>query len=165
MPQAFGPESTIVILAVAAFIAFWYLVLNLIARLGGWHKLASAYPMPGQSPSYHTTTMSPIDKTATFGSLSLRGGGVLPSANYNGVITFRLNASALILSTFFPFKPGHEQIYIPFTDISAKQVSVFLGFKAVEFSFAREQNVRAILLLKRAQWIEEHANGAFAIGQ
>lgn len=85
------------------FILFlWCAIMLLISRVGGWSQLAGYYRAGGLGP------------TQTWGlqSISLRY-----YTGYNGCVTMGIDAAALHLSVWPPFRIGHPNLRIPWEDL------------------------------------------------
>lgn len=140
-------EPYLPVLAPAAFVAFWWLVASFLARLSGWTRLAELYPADD------------FFDGATRGFQSMRiGRGALASANYGGCVMVGVTPMALRLSMFFPFRPGHAPLAIPFGDISADVQKVFL-FDYVRLRAARAPETEIMISKALAAWIEDKSGG------
>lgn len=130
-----------------AFIAFWWFVVSLISRVSGWSRLAECYPaddfFDGEKRGFQSMRI---------------GRGKIQSANYGGCVMVGVTPSALRLSMFFPFRPGHAPLSIPFGDISADTEKVFL-FDYVRLRAARAPETEIMVSKSLAAWIEEKSGG------
>jgi len=97
-----GNEQNIPLIIGPAFmVLLWIAVCYLIARTGGWHRLAERF-----------RTMDKVrGKTFSFTS------GRFGIANYNGVLFITLTERGLQLSVFPLFRPFHPRILIPWDAI------------------------------------------------
>ena len=86
------------------FIAFWFGVTRLISAMG-WQSLAKVYGSD-----------KPCEGTKWYMQSAKVG-----KAAYNGCLTVGANYNGLYLSIFPIFRPGHPPIFIPWSDISAKE--------------------------------------------
>lgn len=128
-------------------VAFWFFVVSLIARLSGWARLAEYYP----ADDFHD------GEKRGFQSMRI-GRGKLQSANYGGCVMVGVSLSALRLSLFFPFRPGHAPLAIPFGDVSADVEKVFL-LDYVRLRAARAPETEIMISKSLARWIEEKSGG------
>ena len=85
-------------LFVPGFVAFWYLVVYLISRLGGWASLAQDFSA--------TTPLS----GETF---SWTSGKVYFFSNYNNSLIATVSRKGLHVVPWMAFRIGHEPIFIP----------------------------------------------------
>ena len=108
----------LVVLGVSSFPLIWSFVCIVISRFGGWHKLASAY-----------RTSLPFGGTLRrFQTARMRGG-----ARYKGCLNVGASPSGLFLSTYFPFRPGHPPLLVPWQDVTVHghaDVAYELRFRA-----------------------------------
>lgn len=90
---------------VLAWIAFWIAVVRLIARFGGWRRLAEAYP---------------VDRLAFEGTrFTLQSAVLRRFVSYSCAITFTAGRDGLLLTVMWMFRPGHRPILLPWSDLSA----------------------------------------------
>jgi len=88
---------------VVAWLFFWVAVVMLIARLGGWRKLAEAYPP---------------DRAIYDGTRFRMQSAVLRRwVSYNHVITFTVDRQGLLISPLGFFRPGHRPIFLLWSDL------------------------------------------------
>ncbi len=87
------------------FPLMWFGILMLLAKVGGWSKLAEHYTDREAAP------------TRTWGFRSARIGLV----NYNGGLTFGVTHNGLMLRAFMLLRPGHPTLVIPWTDLTITQ--------------------------------------------
>lgn len=98
------PDWTL--LACLAFgLAFFCLVLFLIAHLGGWATLASQFR---------------ADKRPTGTSYHLQS-GFIGSVNYGGCLTVIVSDAGLYVQVFPLFRIGHAPLLIPWQDLTAAE--------------------------------------------
>ncbi|VTU01525.1 Uncharacterized protein OS=Myxococcus stipitatus (strain DSM 14675 / JCM 12634 / Mx s8) GN=MYSTI_03331 PE=4 SV=1 [Gemmataceae bacterium] len=128
------------------FVAFWVVVCHIVSLGSGWWALSRAYR-----------------PAAPFAGKWRRGRSFrLNSANYNGCATLGTNADGLYLGVFFPFRPGHPPLFIPWADVSAQVVKGWFGFTYLEFTFARVPGVRLRILERQCRDLVADANRAWA---
>lgn len=84
-----------------AFTVFWFLIIALLARLGGWDNLASQY----------SASSTPASRIHSFQS------GRFGIVNYSNCLGISCGASGLYLSVLLPFRFHHPPLQIPWADI------------------------------------------------
>lgn len=119
-----------------AFVTFWIGLLYSISALGGWRRLASAYPAVDAS----VTTIQDSSATRRFHFCS----GSFTWLNYSACLTFSVDRDYLHLAVQLPIRPGHPPLSIPWTEISATEKRVFLNSGTV-LSFERAPGVRLLI--------------------
>ena len=92
----------------AAFVAFWVLVIALIAR-AGWARLADEYAATGDPPSGA--------KRLYWQSLSVGTGLLAP--NYSGCINAWITAEALYLRPALFFRPFHPMLRLRWAEMAS----------------------------------------------
>ncbi len=107
------------------FIGMWVTVCFLLARIGGWSRLAEAY----QSQAQFT------GKKWYFQSCQL---GL---TNYNGALTVGSNYYGLYLAVLLLFRVGHPPLLIPWSDITTAEYKGLI-FPYLDFTFARAPSIR-----------------------
>jgi hypothetical protein len=137
-------------LFVALFAVVWFVVLNLIARFGGWTRLAAAYSCREPFQGYQKR----------FSSGTLLGGMFLGMpCDYNGCLTVGANGDGLYLALLPPFRPGHPPLFVPWSEVRASVEKSWLRTCTV-FSFDQVPSIRLRLLHRLAQEIVEKAGAA-----
>jgi hypothetical protein len=129
------------------FVAFWCLIMALVAQMSGWAKLAEYYRADDffDGAKRH------------FQSMAMGTGGVR-NANFGGCVTFGVSSYALRLSLLFPFRPFHPPLAIPLADLSAERGKTLL-FNAVILRTQRAPEIRITISEALGRWIEESSNG------
>ena len=95
------PTETLFIIArLIGFAVLWLAALFLISHVGGWAKLAQAYPdadptLSAQGKNYYC-----------------RSGAIGP-VGYGSCLQIRVCKAGLRLSMLFPFRIGHPPLFIP----------------------------------------------------
>lgn len=112
------------------FTAVWLFVCFILARVGGWEKLARAYRYDGTFNG----------KRWRFRSCKMNG-----YVNYNNCLTFSANPSGLYIDILPLFRFHHPPLLIPWSDIREKKDKGFV-FSYLELTFAAVPNVRLRLL-------------------
>jgi hypothetical protein len=113
-------------IAVAAgFVAFSLVILNFLAIVGGWQRLASCYYASAVPPGERF-----LFRTANVGSVG-----------YGSCLRFISGPAGLFISVFLLFRPGHPPLFIPWSDVSASATRGWV-FRYVDMRFARDPKVR-----------------------
>lgn len=136
-----------ILLIVAAVVLWWAFVLNVIGLLSGWSSLA-----------HHYRARAPFDLTQTF-----LGSGRLGLSNYGGCLVFGVNADGLSLKVFFPFRPGHPPLFIPWSDIDASAVEGWI-FGYLDLRFRQAPGVRLRVAASLGAKIITAANRSWSDG-
>jgi hypothetical protein len=92
----------LVFLLALGFLAFWLILLLLLAVLGGWQRLATSY----------LATALPDGQRWRFQDCALRFG-----LSYNGCVQVVASREGLRLSVLFPFRPWHPPLYFPWQEV------------------------------------------------
>lgn len=114
--------ALIVVAAVAAFPAFFSLILFLLSKVGGWSALATRYRMD-----------RPFQ-----GSIWRFQLGFLGSVRYRGALTVGSGMEGLYLAVFLLFRPFHPPLLIPWSEVSLGRRKKTLFFELVEFRLGPE---------------------------
>lgn len=88
------------------FVAVWTLALTFTSALSGWFTLANHF-RSDLDPTGETRTAPPFFYTVYFRFWT----------HYSGVVRLTSAADGLYLSVFFPFRPGHPPLRIPWNEI------------------------------------------------
>ena len=114
--------ALIVLAALAGAPAFFSLILFLLSQIGGWGRLAQRYrtdrPYQGTIWKYQF--------------------GFLGSVRYNGALTVGSGMEGLYLAVFFPFRPFHPPLLIPWSEVSVGQRKQALWMQLVELRLGFE---------------------------
>ncbi len=86
-----------------AFVGLWIGISFVVARIGGWARLATFYRLSGSFSG----------ECWRFQSGELRW-----KMGYNNCLTVGVDPAGLYLSVFFLFRFGHPNLFIPWSDIS-----------------------------------------------
>lgn len=138
----------IVLLSIAGFVAFWFVIQSVIARMSGWAQLAEYYRHDGPFDGYKRR----------FQSITMTSGS-LPPVAYANTITVDADTRAVYLSPFIFFRPFHPAIVIPHTDIEASEGRRFLVLPTVELRTNRAPEIKIALSPAVAKWIDAAADG------
>ena len=109
----------------ALFVGIWLLVMFLLSRLGGWHRLAYRYRL--------SSTFS--GKVWRFQS------GRFNWAAYNNCLSVGANGKGLYLAPLFLFRFGHPPLLIPWGDITVEKKK-FLAWTYSDLLFPGVPGVR-----------------------
>jgi len=110
------PVTTVVALFIAGFMA---------ASGGGWNTLLPFYP-----------TTEPFE-----GNLHSFVSGKMGLANYGSCLKVGVNDRGLYLWVILPLQISHKPLFIPWSEITAKQVQIFKFFTRVQLNFAKAPSV------------------------
>ena len=106
-------ETLIVIGALVGFPLFFYLVVTLIANLGGWKSLAQKYPAKQfYSKELNSYSMNSI-QIGYFGQ-------------YSSVVNIKVYTDGIWLRPGFFFKFGHSPIFIKWNDVKTIEKNTLL---------------------------------------
>jgi hypothetical protein len=98
-------------------VPFWFGVSHLLATLSGWRELAQEY---GAAP------LPDIRRKSS--------GGRVGSVAYNGCLLVGATAEGVALSVLAPFRPGHQAIFIPWSELTVRQdAAAAAGVKLLRF--------------------------------
>jgi hypothetical protein len=103
------------------FVAWWCFVVYVISLLSGWRQLAGNYRFEGAFTG----------KRWRFRSISMRWG-----AGYGSCVHIGADTRGLYLSILFLFRPGHPSLFIPWSDISVREVR-YWGVRRWELRFKK----------------------------
>ena len=117
------------------FVGGWVFVSWLIAKMGGWSRLAEAYRC-----------------TNAFEGSSFRcqSGGV-GKASYSNILTVGGDNDGLYLALLFLFRPFHPPLYIPWSEIAMEakeEKALFFRYRCVILTFASAPGVTLKLKAK-----------------
>jgi hypothetical protein len=98
--------TTIVIGSLLFFAVVWWLVLSIIANLGGWASLAKQFPATDAATGRKYGWQS----------------GRFNWCDYNGCITIRVTDAGLRISMPPPFRPGHRPMFLPWSALHVIEV-------------------------------------------
>ncbi len=101
-------------------VATWLALVVMLARYGGWKRLAERYRALGPFRG----------KVWRFRS------GRLNRANYNTCLTVGTDGERLYLAPLFVYRPGHPPLLIPWKEITAEKKKI-LFMHYVDLSFSR----------------------------
>ncbi len=132
--------ALLIVGVIITWCGFWVALLSMLGRLGGWRKLALAYPYekdsvmavdesdraeysPFHLPQTRSTAAQASNaatqprRTFKMRSMVLRGW-----CSYNGGVNFTALDHGLRISVVVIFRFGHPDILIPWRDLSATEV-------------------------------------------
>lgn len=108
------------------FVLFWCVLLFSIGALSGWVSLARRFRLIAGFTG----------PTWRFQSARMRW-----TAHYGNCLTVGADASGLMLSILFLFRPGHPPLLVPWTEISVAQRRKILFFRQVKLLLGREEQI------------------------
>ncbi len=133
--------------APALFVAFWWVISILIARLGGWTQLAEWYATNDDFPA----------KRLHFRSMQIG------MASYSNAITIALDSNSLYLRPFLLFRLAHAPLKIPYRDLTARVIEGRRG-RHVTLSVARAPELTLTLTRDVADAIQKASHGGWTYG-
>jgi hypothetical protein len=92
------------------FLGMWCAISLLLSRVGGWHRLARAFPARGRPQGTRFSVQS----------------GKVGMVNYNNCLTIYVSPDGLYLSVWPVFRIGHPPLFVPWDDISNPRTRRFL---------------------------------------
>ncbi len=110
---------------VALFAVVWLGVCFLVARLGGWSRLAEVYPRLGA-----------FDGKRLYLQTAILARGM----RYGNSVTIGAGHQGLYLAPLLPFRPGHPPILVPWTEIRVEETRGFWAH-GLELKFLRVEDV------------------------
>ncbi len=119
LPKGPDVRHFIAFFAPALFVCFWFLIVWIIGKTGGWNKLAAQYEFKGKFP----------------GRL-FSAGGQVGVANYGGILRLGADKEGFYLGVIFMFRIAHPPLYIPWQDVRAEEQKAFFMTNA-RLSFAK----------------------------
>ncbi len=142
-------EETPLLLILAIIIGFpiffgmiWSFVIFIIANVGGWRRLAQRYrakrPFNGKKLRFQSARFN--------------------WASYSGVLEVGADHEGLHLQPFFPYRPFHPALFIPWYDIQVEEGQV-LVFDVVKLTFSSVPSVRLTLYPRTFEKIEPYMKG------
>ena len=118
-------QLLIVILGVLGFVVWWIFVLNMIALMSGWKRLAQRFraqmEFPGEKWSWQSAQMR-------------------FRANYNNCLTVGADQADLFVRPAGFFRVGHPALSIPWLEITAQPGRVFF-MPVVELRLGRTEQI------------------------
>lgn len=98
-------EALAVALGILGFILLWLAIMALAAWIGGWRRLAQAYP----------AAASPIVKRFRFQSLALW------MTNYGNCVTVDVTTQGLRFAVMWPLRFAHRPVEIPWDELEVRR--------------------------------------------
>lgn len=100
-----------------AFLAFWFVMMFVVAVMSGWRVLVEKYGLPeGQS----------MPEGAQYKWRSAALWGRFPT-NYNSCLIFTTTPEGLGIAPVWIFSAGHPAMFIPWGDIALEEKKFFLA--------------------------------------
>lgn len=139
------PPWAVGLVAVAGFAVWWCLVLWVVGSLSGWRTLARHYRATG-----------PFRGTVRHFRSAKIGW-----ADYNGALALGTNPDGLHLAVFFPFRPGHPPLFVPWAEVAASPTKGWL-LTYLDLRFERAPRVRVRLSAALGKQLAADANRAWS---
>jgi hypothetical protein len=128
------------------FVALWVFTLSIIARVGGWSELADRYRADAVFEG----------EMLRFQSIALRRWRFMPMG-MNHVVAIGADQTALKLSLFILFRPGHPPLSIPWSDVEAAPEKMLGFLPRVQLTVRGAPEVKILISPKQATWLAGHA--------
>jgi hypothetical protein len=84
------------------FPLLWFAIVHLLARLGGWTRLAREFTAEGRRQGER---------------FSWRSGGIGRFVHYNHCLDVAISHAGIALHPVLPFRPGHAPLLIPWSSV------------------------------------------------
>jgi len=130
------------------FIFFWYGVVSLIAVFSGWMMLSRRFRL----------TSVFTGATWEFRSARMRW-----TSRYGNCLSIGADPAGLKLSVFFPFRPGHPPLFVPWSEISVARRRDFLFIRQVKLLLGREEQIPFVISGGLADRIQAAAGASWPI--
>ncbi len=131
------------------FVALWIVVCRLCAVLGGWTRLAEAYPDTCESGDDVFHTM--LGQAVQIGRVT-----------YKGCVTIRATRAGLHMRPMILFRPGHAALHIPWDEVQVSPGTAWL-WRTADLRTSRVPSVRIRMSWSLAEKIAEATSGAFRL--
>ena len=118
----------------------------LISLMGGWGRIAEAYPNR---------------QSEAADCLSLQSAILRLSSSYSGVLRLCTDEHGVYFSVLFLYRPGHPPFFVPWTEISGRRTTYFI-YQMVDLRFDRTPNLPFRLYKRTADKLVEAANGRWS---
>lgn len=103
---------------IMVFPLLWCLVVLLLSRVGGWHRLGKRYAVGDQLVEGNAVSPAHVS---------------VGSVRYRHITTLQLNDEGFCLSVMPLFRLGHPRLFIPYTDITTRRPARFPWLKSEVF--------------------------------
>jgi hypothetical protein len=135
-------DSTLLVVILVSFLAFWCAICFSASVLGGWHSLARHYRQlrPFGGKLWHFSS----------GSLGL--------ASYSLFLTLGASPEGLFLAVSFPLRLGHPPLFIPWSEVESIEPHRFLSFPIVRFRFKQAPKVSLVVSRRVALAMAKESN-------
>lgn len=118
-PTATPPPDWLIFAIIGGFLVvfpvFWCCVVWMLSRMSGWHTLAKR----------HAAGSRPMEGTCVGGVTGMVGG-----VSYRSTLTLHFNPDGFFLEVMPLFKPGHQRLFIPWSEVTARVPFRVLWWKA-----------------------------------
>jgi hypothetical protein len=121
-----NPAAMIIAFALLSAAVVFTVVTSVVAAIGGWRRLAKAYPCQTQI----------VGTTWSWQSAELRYG-----AGYNGCLRMTANATGLRVETMFFLRISHPPLFFPWEETTLERTIRLFGIESVRFHFEREPDI------------------------
>ncbi|MDZ4405430.1 hypothetical protein [Prosthecobacter sp.] len=120
------------------FPLFWCLVVWILSRVSGWHRLAAR----------HASASRPVTGARHDGVTGMVGG-----VSHRGTLTLHFDTEGFFLEVMPLFRIGHPRLFIPWSEITGRRPFAVLWWKAMRLSVG--QPIIATITLPTAL-VEKH---------
>ncbi|MEM9332590.1 MAG: hypothetical protein AAGA53_14770 [Pseudomonadota bacterium] len=118
-----------------------------------WRYLAEYYAEDKENP---------VEKRIMQSAVLVGRGGY---NSLHGILTIGVNNSGLILRILSPFSLFHNPLFIPFDEVKGWGTTWYLNRESTELQFSRAPDVKVIMPLEQAEWIENYSKGEMALSE
>jgi len=130
------------------FVLLWCAIVFLIAALSGWMDLAERFRL--------TSTFT--GPTWGFQSARMRW-----TSHYGSCLGVGADATGLMLSVLFLFRPGHPPLFVPWSEISVAKRQNFWFIRRVRLLLGREEQIPLVISGSLADRIQAAAGASWPI--
>lgn len=130
------------------FILFWCGVVLVIAAFSGWMTLSRRFR---------------LTSVFTGPSWAFRSARMRWTCRYGNCLEIGANPEGLKLSVFFPFRPGHPPLLIPWSEISVAKRRNLLFIRQVKLLLGREEQIPLVISGGLADLVQTAAGPSWPI--
>ena len=130
--EKFAPLILFIFLFPFFFMGMWCAVCVLLSKMGGWQRLAKSFPA----------------RTQPSGRRFFTQGGKVGLVTYRGCLTVYSSPLGLYLTVLFPFRFGHQPLFIPWDAMHNATTRRFLWTETVVFDVG-SPNIATLQLPKK----------------
>jgi hypothetical protein len=131
------------------FVGLWVSVTYLVALIGGWRLLAKRFRLQG---------------TFTGEKWHMQSARMRAQTHYGNVLTVGANPEGLLIVPFILFRAWQPALFVPWTEITASNMTQLFFFKSVVLSLGRSEQVPFRIRPKLAARVEAAAGPGWPLG-